>query len=498
MKKILMIIIGAMVSNTYAQLPGSNVFNDSFLHEIRFENADTANWIATENYQMLNMKFDGNLIDSIGFKRKGNISEYTSTNKYGIKIKTNKYVPGKYYDGIKEFTLHMNFQDPTMMREKLTYDICNEMGLFSLRTAFAKVYINNVYWGVYTILEGKDEMYKQKFGNRSSDAIESLDFGDMCYYGTNIAEYDYSHPSSIYPRYEFSNGDPNTAWPSFINMLNKANNTSNTQYIDTVSKYLNLADFFKYQAVNVYLLNFDSYISLKGNQIYVFDSLVKKWQVTPWDFNASFGLWETNNYNVATYPMIPNSVSSGCIASKMNTLPQLKNYYLDAMCLLNNVVCDTNLMISKINNWKNQIQQAVYDDYRKEASNTDFDNGTEYGYYDVFGLTDVPALKTVLKERYNVIHQGLINAGYICTVGISDVKVDNKISIYPNPTHDYINISTDDSFIERVNIIDLNGKLIYENKFTEKVNVSNLNAGMYVLKIMSKEGQQTILKFIKE
>ena len=248
----------------------------------------------------------------------------------------------------------------------------------------------------------------------------------------------------------------------------------------------------------MYLLNFDSYISLKGNQIYVFDSLVKKWQVTPWDFNASFGLWQTNSYDVATYPMIPNSVSSGCIASKMNTLPQLKNYYLDAMCLLNNVVCDTNVMISKINNWKNQLQQAVYDDYRKEASNTDFDNGTEYGYYDVFGLTDVPALKTVLKERYNVIHQGLINAGYNCTVGISDVKVDDKISIYPNPTHDYINISNDDSFIERVNIIDLNGKLIYENKFTEKVNVSNLNAGMYVLKIMSKEGKQTLLKFIKE
>ncbi|PJA09985.1 MAG: hypothetical protein COX70_00205 [Flavobacteriales bacterium CG_4_10_14_0_2_um_filter_32_8] len=42
----------------------------------------------------------------------------------------------------------MNFEDPTLMREKLTYDICNEMGLFSLRTAFTKVYINNVYWGV--------------------------------------------------------------------------------------------------------------------------------------------------------------------------------------------------------------------------------------------------------------------------------------------------------------------------------------------------------------
>ncbi len=41
----------------------------------------------------------------------------------------------------------------------MTYDICFEMVLLSLRTAFTKVYINNVYWGG-KIVEGKDEMYK--------------------------------------------------------------------------------------------------------------------------------------------------------------------------------------------------------------------------------------------------------------------------------------------------------------------------------------------------
>jgi len=131
------------------------------------------------------------------------------------------------------------------------------------------------------------------------------------------------------------------------------------------------------------------------------------------------------------------------------------------MCLLKNVVCDTNLMITKINNWKNQIQQAVYDDYRKVASNTDFDNGTEYGYYDVFGLNDVPALKTVLSERYNLIHQALINEGYNCTVGISDLKNTEEIIVYPNPSSDYVNISTLNAPIESVTIIDVNGRIIY-------------------------------------
>jgi hypothetical protein len=499
MKNLITTLLLVISFTLIAQTPGQNVFDDSYLHEIRFENADTNFWISTKDYQMLNMVVDGNSVDSVGFKRKGNISKYPSTNKYGIKIKTNKYVLGKYHDGIKEFTLHMNYQDPTMMREKLTYDICAEMGLFSLRTAFAKVYINDVYWGLYTIVEGKDEMYKHTFGNRSSDAIESLDFGNMCYYGTDEAEYDYDNPSSVWPRYELSNGDGVTAWPSFINMLDKANNTSNTQYLDTVSKYINIQDFFTYQAINVYLMNMDSYISLKGNQIYVFDTINKIWQVTPWDFNASFGLWETGNYQVDSYSMLPNSIVNGCVASKLNSIPTLKNYYLEAMCMLNNMVCDTAVMFDKIEFFRNQIQQAVYDDTRKVATNADFDNGIGFGYFDVFGLTDVPALKTVLTERGELIRQALVNEGYNCTVGVNEkIDLQNQFVLYPNPSNNFININGDNIKIKNVSIIDLSGRVVLNSSSTSKIDILGLNNGIYILKITPVNGESTFYKIIKE
>ncbi len=506
MRNLILIILITCAFVINAQVPGNSIFDDSFLHEIRFENADTNNWINTKNYQMLNIVVDGNPVDSVGMKRKGNISKYPSTNKYAIKVKTNKYVLGKYYDGIKEFTLHMNYQDPTMLREKLTYDICEEIGLYSLRTAFAKVYINNVYWGLYTIVEGKDEMYKHKFGNRSSDAIESLDFGDMCYHGTNISEYDVDDPGNFWPRYEFSNGDPNTAWPSFINMLDKANNTINSEYLDTIPKYLNIEDFFKYQAINVYLMNFDSYISLRGNQIYVFDTLNKKWQVTPWDFNASFGLWETNNYHVTSYPMIPNSISNGCMADKLNTFPQLKNYYLDAMCELASIVCDTTTMFNKINQWKSQIQQAVYTDNRKVANNTDFDNGLEYGYHNVYGLTNVPALKTLISERYNLITQALNNEGHNCSVAVKEISEPfNNVTIFPIPVKGLLTINLDlkeethstivisDILGNTISVISNNKKLSGNNQFFWSTDgVAN---GIYFIRIKTGKSIQ-VKKFI--
>lgn len=244
---------------------GDNLFDDSYLHEFRFEFVDTNTLIFTKDYQQVNMIVDGLVVDSVGVKRKGNISQYSNPAKKAIKIKTNKYVGGKEYDGIKEFMLHMNYQDPTMLREKLTYDICEDMGLFSLRTAFAKVYINDEYWGLYTLVEGKDEMYKQVFDNRDMDAIESLDFGEMCYVSDDPIEYDYWNNSSGFPYYQFENGDPETAWPRFATMMDKINNTADNQYMDTASTYLNLEHFFIYQAINVYLMNMDSYIQYRGN-----------------------------------------------------------------------------------------------------------------------------------------------------------------------------------------------------------------------------------------
>lgn len=472
--------------NLSAQIDGEQLFDDSFLHEIRLENIDTMHFLDTKEYQLVKIIIDGMTIDSIGIKRKGNISGYSNPNKYGIKIKTNKYVDGREFDGIREFTLHMNYQDPTMIREKLTYDICNSMGLFSLRTAFTKVFINNTYWGLYTLVEGKDEMYKHIFNDRNLDAIESLDFGNMCFISTTPSVYDYDNNGNI-PRYQLENGSTETAWLNFATMIEKANNTSDEQYLDTVSNYLNLEDFFTYQAVNVYLMNMDSYIQFRGNQIYVYDKLKNIWQVTPWDFNASFGLWDTNNTSADSYPMIPDAIKFGCIADRINNIPQLNTYYLKAMCHLNNTIGDTTFYFDKIDFWKDQIKEAVYSDYRKHITNLDFDNGFEYGHYSIFGES-IPSLKTFITERLTLINEELSNINYSCeTVDINEINKNKSITILPNPSHNYIiyDINKELSQSSEIFIHDSLGKVIhYWMSSQNQIDIEHLPHGLYILTIV--------------
>ena len=477
---------------------GLTLFNDSYIHEIRFTGVDTMTFINTEDYQSVDMTFDGFQVDDVGLKEKGNISASHANNKMPFKIKINKYVSGQKYDGIKEFTLNNSFQDPSMMREKMTFDIADEMGLYSLRTAYAKVYMDNVYWGIYTIVEGKDEMYEHVFGNKDGDAIESTDFGDMCYYGANRS--DYQHPA-VGDRYIVDNGDETSTWNRLITMLNVANNTPNGNYVNTVVMEFNVFDFTRYQALNVYLLNFDSYIGFIGNQVYFYDENLDLWQVIPWDFNASFGLWNTNNYGPASYPLLPSPIVNGCIASYINTNSVLKSSYMQTMCDLVNYNADTTKLNSTIDQWKAQIQSAVYSDWRKEFTNNDFNNATDYGYY-VHNGEYVPAMKTFVKDRFIKITQELSDLNYSCTSSLQNSETaQQSINVFPNPTNDFINIALDElEHIEKINyqIININGELVQSGQLQSgEIDIQNLSSGFYTLKLIVDNQQIAITKVLK-
>lgn len=477
---------------------GLTLFNDGYIHEIRFTSVDTMTFINTEDYQSVDMTFDGFQVDDVGLKQKGNISASHANNKMPFKVKINKYVSGQKYDGIKEFTLNNSFQDPSMMREKMTFDIAAEMGFYSLRTAYAKVYIDNHYWGVYTIVEGKDEMYEHVFGNKDGDAIESTDFGDMCYYGANRS--DYQHPA-VGDRYIVDNGDETSTWNRLIPMLDIANNTPNASYMNTVAAEFNITHFARYQALNVYLLNFDSYIGFIGNQVYFYDETPDLWQVIPWDFNASFGLWNTNNYGPASYPMLPSPIINGCIASFIGTNAGLKDVYLQTMCELVTYNGDTTNLNNTIDQWKAQIQSAVYLDWRKEFTNNDFNNATAYGYY-VHNGEYVPAMKTFAQDRFIKITQELSDLNYNCSTGLQSETTQQKpINVFPNPTNDFINIELGEiDNIEKINyqIININGQLMQFGQLRNRViDIQNLPCGFYTLTLLNINEPIAITKILK-
>lgn len=85
------------------------------------------------------------------------------------------------------------------------------------------------------------------------------------------------------------------------------------------------------------------------------------------------------------------------------------------------------------------------------------------------------------------------------TLTVNDIK-QNKLSIYPNPISDKLNLKNDIE-ITSVNIYSLDGKLVKEAKINTKeasLDVNNLSAGNYVAVIKFKNNTQTTVKLQKK
>ena len=83
--------------------------------------------------------------------------------------------------------------------------------------------------------------------------------------------------------------------------------------------------------------------------------------------------------------------------------------------------------------------------------------------------------------------------------GLEDIKINktNFISIYPNPTSDFITISSQKT-ITKIELYNALGQLVFQNNNTsEKINISFLTDGIYYVKAFF-ENSVSISKFVKQ
>ncbi len=88
---------------------------------------------------------------------------------------------------------------------------------------------------------------------------------------------------------------------------------------------------------------------------------------------------------------------------------------------------------------------------------------------------------------------------YAPSLSIDDVTVDHGLRIYPNPSSDFIALSSE--HIDSVTIFDLTGKKVqqvlkYESN--SHIDISNLHKGVYLVELISERGNSAVKKMVKE
>lgn len=168
--------LGITVSGSTDLSYATTLFDDSMVHTIDIEIAES-DWnnlqenAADEEYQLCTITVDGETLDNVAIRPKGN-SSLTSvvssdSERYSFKIDFDKYSDGLTYHGLDKLNLNNIISDNTYLKEYLSYDMMAYMGVAAPLASFAKVSVNGEYFGLYLAVEGVEEAFAQR--NYGSD-----------------------------------------------------------------------------------------------------------------------------------------------------------------------------------------------------------------------------------------------------------------------------------------------------------------------------------------
>jgi spore coat protein CotH len=344
-------------------------------------------------------------LQNIGFRLRGNTSRYSA--KKSFKINFSHFVNGRTYDGEEELNLNGSHNDPTMVREKLFYDLWNGMGMPARKTAFVNLYINGNYYGLYTNLEEYDEIFLQnRFGNSSGNLYKCTYPASLDYLGTDQQSYKniVSSAATGGRAYELETNTDADDYSDFVHLVTVINETAIDDLPCELEKIFDVDSYLRAYALDVSSGNWDDYSFNQNNYYLYHNPATGKFIFLAYDCDNTFGVdfvgvdWGTRNiysWFDSSYPL----------TARIMQVPEYKDrfsYYLNQ--LLNDVLLPAKMdphidsmktliaPFALLDSFRTLDYGYTYADFLNGFNTNNIDSHTPYGVENFVGTRDTNSL----------------------------------------------------------------------------------------------------------
>jgi spore coat protein CotH len=319
------------IAPTRAQVPvpaapgADDLFDPGTLHDISLT-VNTRDWADLQaryrenTYYIADLRWRDQVVRNVGIRSRGTGSR--SGEKPGLRVDFNRYASGQKFLGLKSLVLDNLAQDPSMLKERVVMRFFNEMGVAAPRVVHARLFVNNRFAGLYTVVESVDKDFLDRSFGEDDGYLYEFHYTDRFgfeYLGSELERY----AGLFEPKtHEF---DSMAALYQPIRELTWAVSESpDSSFVGAVNAQLDLRTFLTHVAVENFLADIDGVIGDWGmNNFYLYrfeDG--RRSQLVPWDKDSSF--WAVDHdiwHNVETNVLMRRA---------MNERP-LREIYIDAL-----------------------------------------------------------------------------------------------------------------------------------------------------------------------
>ena len=435
-------------------------------------------------------------LDSVGVRLKGNSSyDFYPTSKKPMKLDFNEFIGGQNFHGLKKLNLNNCWSDPTFMREKIFFDVSREQGVLAPRMNYANVYLNDMFWGFYALVEQVDKTFLDRWlgendGNlfKAGDnyTLDGAGLGqeaDLNHYGNTAANYA--------GRYELKTNETQNDWSDLIQLLDLIDNSSFNDLVTELPQAMVLDEALRSLALDNIFGNMDAYYGSARNYYLYHDSSTFQWNWIKWDANMSFGRYVPQWIDdPATLPAT-YTASGRRLLQRVMQNATLRTAYLNEYCAVLDRFSNAELD-PRIDALRSLVEEHVEADNNKEFSSGIFALGIDQTVTTQSGQNwhTIPGLKSFIAQRRDHLLSSSLNC---TTAGVEEFAVVD-LAVFPNPTAGLLQLTLPSGVRDSdVSVSDAMGRAVPVLVQFGRMDLGALPAGSYVVRALTSELDARVL-----
>ena len=288
---LLIVVLTGGVAPLHAQSADA-LFDASVLHELRLHvhSADLARLRAhaDENtYYPADLEWRGQRVRNVAIRSRGLGSR--NPIKLGLRVDMDRYTSGQRFLGLSALVLDNLWQDASLLREPLAMTVFARMDIAAPREAFARLYINDVYEGLYSMVEEVAPPFLERIFGRDDGYLFEYNWVRPWYWdylGEDVEAY-----AELFEAQTHENRPAEELYGAIREWTRlAADEAADAAWLESIARYVDVQQLLTYVAVESTLSQLDGLLGYDGtNNFYVHRPLDStRHVVIPWDQDFAF------------------------------------------------------------------------------------------------------------------------------------------------------------------------------------------------------------------
>jgi spore coat protein CotH len=364
---VMVLSLGGALATASAQ-SATDLFDPSVVQDVRIvmsarDLQTLREHFREDTYYTADLSWRNVRVRNIGVRSRGLASR--NPDKPGLRLDFDRYTTGQRFLGLKALVLDNLWQHGSMVAESVSMAFFTKMGQAAPRESYCRLYINDVFSGVYAIVESIDSSFLARTIGESNAYLFSYQLQPEQFRGEDLGE-DFAGYKRIFQAQTHELESDTILYSPIQKLFHEVNQPDDAVWRERVEEYLDLPRFVTQAAIENFIAELDGILGYSGmNNFYLTRPAgSNRHRVLPWDKDSTF--------DSSTFPIMSRADENAIFRHAM-TYSDLRTLYLDVLAAAARTAAEDQWLEAEITRQVTLIANDVREDTVKQYSNEEFD-----------------------------------------------------------------------------------------------------------------------------